>query len=49
MSCDIKVNGNTIELTVHPYCVLDLLCVKICLSSALTARLGLCCQGSKEN
>ena len=29
MSCPIKVNRNTIELTVHPscYCVLDLLCV----------------------
>ena len=29
MSCPIKVNGNTIELTVHTscYCVLDLLCV----------------------
>ena len=30
MSCPIKVNSNTIELTVHTscYCVLDLLCVK---------------------
>ena len=29
MSCLIKVNSNTIELTVHTscYCVLDLLCV----------------------
>ena len=29
MSCPIKVNGNTIVLTVHIscYCVLDLLCV----------------------
>ena len=30
MSCPIKVNSNTIELTVHTscYCVLDLLCVR---------------------
>ena len=30
MSCPIKVNSNTIELTVHTscYCVLDLLCSK---------------------
>ena len=30
MLCTIKVNSNTIELTVHTscYCVLDLLCVK---------------------
>ena len=30
MSCPIKVNSNTIELTVHTscYCFLDLLCVK---------------------
>ena len=29
MSCPIKGNSNTIELTVHTscYCVLDLLCV----------------------
>ena len=29
MSCSIKVNSNTIELTVHTscYCALDLLCV----------------------
>ena len=29
MSCPIKVNNNTIELTEHTscYCVLDLLCV----------------------
>ena len=31
MSCPIKVNSNTIELTVHSscYCVLDLLCVMV--------------------
>ena len=31
MLCPIKVNSNTIELTVHTscYCFLDLLCVKI--------------------
>ena len=29
MSCPIKINSNTIELTVHTscYCALDLLCV----------------------
>ena len=29
MSCPIKLNSNTIELTVHPpcFCILDLLCV----------------------
>ena len=29
MSCPIKVNSNTVELTVHIscYCVLDILCV----------------------
>ena len=32
MSCPIKSNSNTIELTVHTscYCVLDLLCVSTC-------------------
>ena len=31
MLCPIKVNSNTIEITVHPscYCILDLLCVKM--------------------
>ena len=30
MSCPIKVNSNTLELSVHTscYCVLDLLCVR---------------------
>ena len=37
MSCLIKVNSNTIELTDHPscYCILDLLCVKLHLSLTL--------------
>ena len=31
MLCPIKVNSNTIELTVHTssYCILDLLCINI--------------------
>ena len=39
MSCPIKVNSNTIELTVHTscYCILNLICVG---SSNLSSRRG---------
>ena len=49
MSCPIKVNSNTIELTVHTscYCVLDLLCVNtdflmlpVCFFSMVQISLG---------
>ena len=40
MLCPIKVNSNTIELTVHTscYCVLDLLCVTMPLKRAVASE-----------
>ena len=41
VSCTIKVNSNTIELTMHTscYCVLDLLCVKIVIFAHIQTNL----------
>ena len=53
MLCPIKVNSNTIELTVHTscYCVLDLLCVKsmCCVFRPANACLRMRSHGRKQS